>query len=113
VLQLGLFTAASPAYDMRPIGRFIAQAQAQGRKVAVADRYHGQFGFPGRLLQPLEQLDATTLAAWVQQHPQGYLVMAMPRPDTFADAVYTQPYRGRYLAIREGRTVRDAPTLLP
>ncbi|MGD8874835.1 MAG: glycosyltransferase family 39 protein [Gammaproteobacteria bacterium] len=113
VLQLGLFTAASPAYDMRPIGRFIAQAQAEGREVAVADRYHGQFGFPGRLLQPLEQLDATTLAAWVQQHPQGYLVMAMPRPDTFADAVYTQPYRGRYLAIREGRAVRDAPTLLP
>jgi hypothetical protein len=112
VLQLGLFTAASPAYDMRPVSRFIAQAQAEGREVAIVDRYHGQFGFSGRLVQPLVQLEATTLAAWAQQHPQGYLVMAVRRPDEFADAVYTQPYRGRYLAIREGRAVSGAPTLL-
>ncbi len=111
VLQLGIFTAAAPAYDMRPIGRFIAQAQAEGREVAVALQYHGQFGFSGRLLQPLAQLDATTLALWVQQHPQGYLVMVMPRPDEFADAVYTQPYRGRYLAIREARAVSVDPAL--
>jgi 4-amino-4-deoxy-L-arabinose transferase-like glycosyltransferase len=112
VLQLGLFTAASPAYDMRPISRFIAQAQAQGREVAIVDRYHGQFGFSGRLVQPLEQLDATMLAAWGQQHPLGYLVTVVRRPNEFADAVYTQPYRGRYLAIREGRAVSAAPMLL-
>ncbi len=105
VLQLGMFTAAAPAYDLRPISRFIAQAQAEGREVALADPYHGQFGFYGRLLRPLEQLDATTLEPWAKRHPRGYLVMVVRRPDEFADAVYTQPYRSKYLAIREGRAV--------
>jgi 4-amino-4-deoxy-L-arabinose transferase-like glycosyltransferase len=111
VLQLGLCTPAAPVYDLRPISRLIAQAQAEGRQVAVADRYHGQFGFYGRLLQPLEQLDAATVQAWAQRHPQGYLVMIVDRPDEFADAVYTQPYRTQYLAIREGRAVSGATAL--
>jgi 4-amino-4-deoxy-L-arabinose transferase-like glycosyltransferase len=103
VLQLGIFPVAAPAYDMRPVSRFIAQLQAEGHAVAVADEYHGQFGFSGRLVQPLEQLDATTVDAWANRHPQGYLVMVVRTPDEFADAVYTQPYRSKYLVIREGR----------
>jgi 4-amino-4-deoxy-L-arabinose transferase-like glycosyltransferase len=109
VLQLGMFTAASPAYDLRPISRFIAQAQAEGREVALADEYHGQFGFYGRLVRPLEQLGDATLEAWAQRHPQGYLVMVVRRPEEFPDAVYTQPYRSKYLVIREGAAVGGAP----
>jgi 4-amino-4-deoxy-L-arabinose transferase-like glycosyltransferase len=105
VLQLGILPAAAPAYDLRAISRLIAQAQAEGREVAVADPYHGQFGFYGRLVRPLEQLDDATVQAWAKRHPQGYLVSIVKRPDQFADAVYTQPYRSKYLIIREGRAV--------
>jgi 4-amino-4-deoxy-L-arabinose transferase-like glycosyltransferase len=109
VLQLGMFTAAAPAYDLRPISRLISQAQAEGHEVALADQYHGQFGFYGRLVQPLEQLDDATLEAWAQRHPQGYLVMVVRSPDEFPDAVYTQPYRSKYLVIREGRAISGDP----
>ena len=71
VLQLGIFPAAAPAYDLRAISRLIAQAQAEGREVAVTDPYHGQFGFYGRLVRPLEQLDDATLQNWASRHPQG------------------------------------------
>ena len=113
VLQLGIFRAAAPAYDTRAISRLIAQAQAEGREVAVANQYHGQFGFYGRLVRPLVQLNVTTLQDWAKGHPQGYLIMTVDAPDEFTDAVYTQPYRGKYLAIREGRAVSGAPGLLP
>jgi len=111
VLQLGVFTAAAPAYDLRAASQLIARAQAEGREVAVAVPYHGQFGFYGRLEQPLAQLDATTAQAWAKRYPQGYLITVADRPDAFADAVYTQPYRSRYLAILEGRAV--SATTLP
>jgi hypothetical protein len=112
VLQLDLFMAAAPSYDMRPASRFIADAQEAGREVAVLARYHGQFGFYGRLVRPLDQLDDDTLQDWVKRHPQGYLILVGKRPDEYPDAVYTQPYRGRYLAILEGRAVSDNPALL-
>jgi 4-amino-4-deoxy-L-arabinose transferase-like glycosyltransferase len=112
VLQLGMFTAAAPSYDLRPISHLIAQAQAEGREVAVADQYHGQFGFYGRLVQPLEQLNAATLASWAQRHPQGYLIKVVRSPDEAPDAVYIQPYRSKFLAVREGRAVSGTPALL-
>jgi len=111
VLQLGIFPAAAPAYDLRAISRFIAQAQAEGREVAVTDPYHGQFGFYGRLVRPLEQLDDATLQNWASRHPQGYLISIVSSPDAYADAVFTQPYRSKYLAIREGRAVTGASAL--
>jgi 4-amino-4-deoxy-L-arabinose transferase-like glycosyltransferase len=111
VLQLDLFIAAAPSYDMRGASRFIAQAQHEGREVAVLPRYHGQFGFSGRLLRPLEQLDDDTLQDWVKRNPQGYLILVGKQPDEYPGAVYTQPYRGRYLAILEGRAISSIPAL--
>ena len=113
VLQLGIFTAAAPAYDMRTISGFIAQAQAEGREVAMVNQYHGQFGFYGRLVQPLVQLPVTTMQDWAKSHPQGYLIMTADAPDELPDALYTWPYRGKYLAIVDGRTLQQNPQLLP
>jgi 4-amino-4-deoxy-L-arabinose transferase-like glycosyltransferase len=112
LLQLGVFTAAAPAYDMRAISHLIAQAQAEGREVAMEDRYHGQFGFYGRLTRPLVQLDDATLPAWVDHHPAGYLILVVKRPDEYPGAVYTQPYRGKYLAVLEARAVSGNPGLM-
>jgi 4-amino-4-deoxy-L-arabinose transferase-like glycosyltransferase len=114
VAQLGVFPAAAPAYDLHAASRLVAQAQAEGREVAAVTRYHGQFGFYGRLVQPLEQLDADTALAWAKQHPEGYLVITSgDTPGELTGAVYTQPYRGGYLAILEGRAVSNDPALLP
>jgi 4-amino-4-deoxy-L-arabinose transferase-like glycosyltransferase len=113
IVQLGVFRAAAPAYDLRAASRLVAQAQAEGREVAAVKKYHGQFGFYGRLVRPLQQLDATTATDWATRHPQGYLVITSgDMPDELPDAVYTQPYRSGYLAILEGRAVSSNPALL-
>ena len=77
-------------------------------------RYHGQFGFYGRLARPLEQLDAATAVSWARRHPEGYLMETSGDiPGEFAEAVYSQPYRSGYLVIWEGRAVSNNPGLLP
>ncbi len=58
LIHLGVFRTAAPAYDVQAASRVIAGAQADGLQVAIATRYHGQFGFAGRLSRPLLQLDA-------------------------------------------------------
>jgi len=114
VAQLGVFPVATPAYDMQAASRLVSQAQAEGREVAAVTRYHGQFGFYGRLARPLEQLNNDTASAWGKHHPEGYLVITSgDPPGEHADPVYTQPYRGGYLAIWEGRAVSNNPALLP
>lgn len=113
VLQLAVFPAAAPAYDLRVASQVIAQAQAEGREIAAVKQYHGQFGFYGRLVRPLVQLNAGTAPEWAERHPQGYLVItAGDRPDELPEAVYTQPYRRGYLAILEGRVVPRYSALL-
>jgi len=113
VIQLAVFPVAAPAYDLRAASHLIAQAQAEGREIATVRQYHGEFGFYGRLVRPLVQLNATTALDWATRHPEGYLVITSgDMPDEFPDAVYTQPYRNRHLAILEGRVVHRYTTLL-
>ena len=115
VVQLGVFRAAAPAYDLRAASEVLARAQQQGRTVAVIDRYHGQFGFYGRLMQPILYIreDSDSVMAWAARHPDAYLVLSYrDRRDDYPQAVFSQPYRGGDLVIREARTV-TAPADLP
>ena len=115
VLHVGVFTTATPAYDLQSASRVIASAQAQGHEVAVVSRYHGQFGFEGRLLQPLLQLQADDVHSWAAQHPQDYLVVitrsAAP-VEEYPKAVFTQPYRSGYLVILTGDALVKNPAVL-
>jgi len=112
VAQIGVFRKAAPAYDLRSASQLLMGAQEEGREVAVITRYHGQFGFYGRLEQPLLYIPADRVLAWAAQHPQGYLVMVYrDGPDDYPKGIFTQPYRGGYLVIREGRDVVANPAL--
>ena len=112
VLHLGVFRIAAPAYDLQSASRVIARAQAAGHEVAIAARYHGQFGFAGRLTQTLVQLPADAALAWAGQHPQDYLVVITRSVEEYPKAVFTQPYRSRYLLILTGDAVVDNPAVL-
>ena len=114
VVYAGIFRTAAPAYDMQAVSRVIAAAQSAGRSVASVAHYHGQFGFVGRLEQPLVQLDADSAPAWAAQHPDDLLVvMTGNTPEQYPKAVFTQPYRSGYLAVWDGRTVIENPAVLP
>ena len=113
LLHLGVYRTGAPAYDVQSASHVIARAQAAGREVAIAARYHGQFGFAGRLTQPLVQLQADGALAWAAQHPQDYLVViTRSAVEEYPKAVFTQPYRSGYLFILTGEAVVNAPAVL-
>ena len=114
LVYVGIFRTAAPAYDMLAVSRAIATAQANGFTVASVSRYHGQFGFAGRLQQPLVQLDAGGALAWAGQHPDDLLVVITGKsPELYPMAVFTQPYRSEYLAVLTGRALTEHPAVLP
>jgi 4-amino-4-deoxy-L-arabinose transferase-like glycosyltransferase len=99
----GLFSAALwPAFDLAPASTFLARAQSEGRPIANLESYDGQFHFLGRLTKPIEPLhDAQALQQWAKAHPRG-LVISYPKQITATDrrdALYTQSFRGVWLAI--------------
>ena len=113
VAHIGVFRIAAPAYDLQSASRVIARAQAAGHEVAIAARYHGQFGFAGRLTQPLVQLQADGALPWAEQHPQGYLVViTRSAVEEYPKAVFTQPYRSGYLVILTADAVANDPAVL-
>ena len=106
LIHLGIYRTAAPAYDVQAVSELIAGAQANGHEVAIATRYHGQFGFAGRLSRPLLQLDAESLQGWAARHPHGYLVFILRTSlEQYPKAVFTQPYRSGYLGIWTGAVV--------
>ena len=114
VVYAGVFRTAAPAYDMQAVSRMIAAAQADGRRVASVSRYHGQFGFTGRLRQPLVQLEPGHALEWAGAHPDDLLVVVTGKaPEQYPMAVFTQPYRSGYLAVLTGRSLFENPAVLP
>ncbi|TCI09180.1 glycosyl transferase [Dyella soli] len=99
----GLFTMTLwPAYDFAPVAALLAKAEARGQPVVNLESNDGQYTFLGRLTKPVIQLHGyDALKAWAIAHPDG-LIITYPRQLTAADrqqAVYTQPFRGIWLAI--------------
>lgn len=98
------------AYDVKPVARHLAAVERQGRPVAWAGNYHGQFHFLGRLRRPFEEILPGSEQLWLLAHPGGVLVEELgrlpadgPRPDFF------QPYRGGVLAVWERSVFPSIP----
>lgn len=92
-----------PAYDFAPAAALLAKAEAKGQPVPNLEANDGQFTFLGRLTRPITQFHGhdKTLKDWAMAHPDG-LIITYPQRLTAAEreqAVYTQPFRGVWLAI--------------
>jgi 4-amino-4-deoxy-L-arabinose transferase-like glycosyltransferase len=94
------FTEVAHAFDLRPIARYVASAQRSGRPIAIMAEYHGQFTFLGRMQRPLRVQPVDGALNWLQADFRRVIVMTMPDiPDRWMLTEYSQPYRGRTLAI--------------
>jgi 4-amino-4-deoxy-L-arabinose transferase-like glycosyltransferase len=114
IVQVALFLPAGPAYDLREAGRVIARTQADGKPVANIGRYHGQYHYYGRLRQRVTPLAREDAYGWALGNPGGCLVAYYDdAPPAHPDVLHVQDYRGGGLAIWRGRTVVDAPEVLP
>lgn len=112
LLVATLYTGGSgafrEAYDVGPVARYLAAVERQGRPIAWAGEYHGQFHFPGRLRRPIEAISVGSEHLWLQSHPGGVLVEELSRLPAGPQPDFTQPYRGGVLAVWE-RSVFQAP----
>jgi len=92
----------SPAYDVTPLARKIAELQAAGRAVGNDGVYHAQYQFAGRLDKPIEELSTHVEAEqWVEAHPDGAIVLYFRPPFDPAPLgpLAMQRYRGRIAAV--------------
>ena len=120
VLQLALLSAAGTIlvqglivanvysfYDVHPVAEAIHRVQNDGRQVAYDGTYHDQFQFAGRLQAPLIELETLPeLKAWLQAHPDDYVVIFAGKAGDFdqAGAVVAQAYRGKAIALLDTRS---------
>lgn len=94
LVQLHVSPGAGPSYDMHPMAQAIRQLQDRGIPVANVGKYHAQFQFAGRLEQPLAQVNANELPAWLEKNPHGAVVAYVSRNREPAEFLFSQPYRG-------------------
>jgi 4-amino-4-deoxy-L-arabinose transferase-like glycosyltransferase len=106
LMHLVFVRPLSPAYDVGPLARKIAELQAAGRAVGNDGVYHAQYQFAGRLDKPIEQLSSHRDAErWVEAHPDGAIVLYFRPPFDPAPLgpLVMQRYRGRIAALFDAR----------
>ena len=65
--------------DLEPLGRYLGQQQKDNHPLAAIGNYQGQFGFYGRLQQPIARVTLVSAKAWAQQNPSGLIVAKSER----------------------------------
>ncbi|MSP83806.1 MAG: glycosyltransferase family 39 protein [Alphaproteobacteria bacterium] len=92
-------------YDLRPLARFVAAAQAAGRPVAHIAGYEGHLGFVGRLEAPITALRERDIEAWAMAHPDGVLITTVRERDRVpAGAALILPFRSGWSVVWDGAT---------
>ncbi|MFZ5786876.1 MAG: hypothetical protein ACOY3Y_10580, partial [Acidobacteriota bacterium] len=107
-----LLAAFSPsallaAQDLRPLSAVLAGAQRDGRPVAHAGNYEGQFQFLGRLHRPLDVIPRNEALRWAASHPDGVVLLFTRRwPAEVPGApLFAGRYRGSYATVWAARDV--------
>ncbi len=97
------FQAAAVALDrfnLQPVAQLLKTYEDKG--LAVADNYHGQFNFLGRLTRPVQFVAPSDVGAWFRAHPGGRLV-STKRRERFGDVPLVvemaRPYRSREIYV--------------
>ncbi len=108
-LYAGGSRAFREAYDVGPVARYLAAVERQGRPIAWAGEYHGQFHFPGRLRRPFEVIPVGSEHLWLLSHPGGVLVEELGRLPSGPQPDFSQPYRGGVLAVWERSVFQAIP----
>ncbi|HEV8582751.1 MAG TPA: glycosyltransferase family 39 protein [Thermoanaerobaculia bacterium] len=87
-------------YDVRPMARYLASVERQGRPIGFVGIYHDQFHFLGRLERPFDEVPAGAEWYWLAEHPTGKLVEDLRDvPPGITRTDFTQPYRTGFLAV--------------
>ncbi|MEG3620231.1 glycosyltransferase family 39 protein [Magnetovibrio sp. PR-2] len=109
-LMVSLHFTAAPAFDiafnLQPAAKRIKAWQDEGRPVLYVGKYHGEFQFLGRLIQPLDNFnEMRDVPAWSAEHPTGVvLATRSPKEITqYPDPVLTLPKRAKILVVWDAK----------
>ena len=101
VLLIGIHASISAPlhtyYDLSPIAARLAQVQAEGRKIAVMNKWEGELGYLTRLTGPVQVVEETAIASWLSKNPRGVLIYRSKKDEVpkirGIRVLFTQPYR--------------------
>lgn len=107
VLHVGALPPVLAVLDLRSVASVLARAEREGRPLAHAGAYEGQYHFLGRLRTPLQVIEPEDAVRWARAHPRGELVLygrGYARPGHGWAPQYTLASRGRTLEIWSSET---------
>jgi 4-amino-4-deoxy-L-arabinose transferase-like glycosyltransferase len=103
-LLVGAFVVLRPRYDIEQAARIVKQAQDAKRSVAFVGNYHAEFGFLGRLTEPIVALEAVQVDEWVRRNPNGVVIGRRKRLEASGGSiVFRQSYRSDELLVVDCR----------
>ena len=101
-----VFAALRPRYDLERAAQFVSEAQIAGRTVAYVGYYQAEFGFLGRLNEPVASIEVAQIDQWARDNPNGLLVGRSKRLKvTDASVVYRQAYRSDELLMVDSLSI--------
>jgi 4-amino-4-deoxy-L-arabinose transferase-like glycosyltransferase len=74
LLHATVIIPAMRGFDLNDIARQVKRLQEQGITVAHLGKYQDEYHFLGRLRQPLVLLTEQALPAWLNEHPDAYVI---------------------------------------
>jgi 4-amino-4-deoxy-L-arabinose transferase-like glycosyltransferase len=106
LVQMAAMRSFDTVYDIKPMAQAIRQLQDEGRPVANAARYHGQYQFLGRLKAPLIDLQGPELSGWLVAHPEAYVVIYLKDGQKLdvMPVLHKQAYRGGTAVLADAQT---------
>ncbi|RMD65339.1 MAG: phospholipid carrier-dependent glycosyltransferase [Alphaproteobacteria bacterium] len=105
--------ARIPMAERYDLSRLARQLEAGSGPLAMAPDYAGEFGFLGRILQPVDIVAMNRVRQWLDSHPDGRLVIRYARgraPLEWAP-IWVQPYRSRQIGIWAAPSETPVPSL--
>jgi hypothetical protein len=109
-VNVGFAVHFAPRYDLDAVAAFLAAAERQGRPLATAPDYEGDFNFVARLRRPIETVDGKASVPWARDNPRGLLIVTLKEKagDISRPPAATFPYRGKTLFIWDAAAVLES-----
>lgn len=99
-LHVFLFGAGAFAYDVTPVAKFLKAMENEQRPLVMADKYHGQFHFVGRLEKPIAVVPARAVRGWLAVDSRSRAIIVRDRlPPGWLLPWHEQVYRGQILTV--------------
>ena len=97
--------------DMEPLGRYLGQQQKDNHPLAVIGNYQGQFGFYGRLQQPIAPVTFDSAKAWTLQNPSGLILAKRERrfEDSAPIDLRQQTFNDDWMVISSAALLHGTP----